>query len=835
MLEAGERFADIDEVIDRFVPALDLSASPALAAQLVELARSARHDARPEVQRAVAYQHRAYPEHARASDARVRSHLPVAPTPLLGREREVETIADRLTEGATRLVTLVGPPGVGKTRLSIAAANRLAPYFRDGAHFVALAGVTTADAVVPSILAALEVQRVSGSPLATLVAHLRHKQALLVLDNFEQILDAAAQVAELQSECGGVQLLITSRERLRLRGEATIRVQPLALESAVDLMDQRALAINSDWAVAESRATVERICQRLDRLPLAIELCAAMADFYSPAEILERLSSRPLDVLEGGSADHAPHQRSLRGVIQRSYDTLDEASRGLLHALSVFAGGALALLAEEVWRGAPSGKAFEDAARTLVAKSLVQMETSANGERRLLLLESIREFGRERLLAAGELESMRARHFHAMLRFTRECELNMWGEEGGAQRGRFRTEMDNVRAAIHWANETDHIVEMAWLVIRAEQIAVGEAYSEIASWCERAVQDADRHTHEVQIRLNINCAIFARSRAQFDVMRARLTEARRQVDLSDDPLAKARGLCVYSWSMLEGAAQRDSLREGIAWARKGETSAEAMEIMGYGGNREWVLALVLAAFASYSAMLGEVEESRLAGIESLDIFLALNNLAGAADPRFALGRIDLLRNEFGEATYHFSQALELALRTGEESTANYARVHLALAMLYNGDIAGAKTHLAESLAQYREEYGLSYLPIATLFSAEIALEEGDVERARPLIARCAEPAFNTFGVGSWQIIRLLAAARIAAADGKDALAALLYGCAHGYDELIRQGPTACIRDTAAPAMQGVRQRLGNEAWQVAYETGKATPFEQALQQYVQQQ
>jgi predicted ATPase/DNA-binding SARP family transcriptional activator len=299
-----------------------------------------------------------------ADDVNTRRHnLPAQTTPLLGREAEVAAVAEKLRRDELRLLTLTGPGGTGKTRLALQVAAELLGAFENGVTFVALAPISDPDLVVSAVFKTLGVQETAGRPpQESLEEHLRDRELLLLLDNFEQVLAAAPLVAELLASCPRLKVLVTSRAPLHLQGEQEFPVPPLAVPdlkhpppvetlsqvAAVALFLQRAQAVKPEFALTdENAAAVAAICQRLDGLPLAIELAAARAKLFSPLALLTRLTSR-LALLTGGARDRPARHQTLRSAIAWSYDLLAESEQSLFRRLSVFVDGCTLAAAEAI-------------------------------------------------------------------------------------------------------------------------------------------------------------------------------------------------------------------------------------------------------------------------------------------------------------------------------------------------------------------------------------------------------------------------------------------------------------------------------------------------------
>jgi predicted ATPase/DNA-binding XRE family transcriptional regulator len=394
-------------------------------------------------------------------------NLPSQPTHLVGRDRDLETLRDRLRRPDVRLVTLTGAAGTGKTRLAIEAATALLEDFEDGAFFVDLAPLRDAEGVPSAIAQSLGLREAGEQPLpVALMDALRGRQLLLVLDNCEQVLAAAPYAAGLLAACPRLKLLATSREPLHLRWEQEVPVPPLALPNladpppldhlaavpAVALFVQRAQAVKPDFTLTERNAqAVATICVRLDGLPLAIELAAARIHLLAPNALLARLTHR-LQLLTGGAHDLPARQRTLRDTIAWSYELLSPPEQTLFRRLAVFAGGWALEAAELVCAGDGIDDAeVLDRLDALVEQSLVVAQDDGD-DVRYRLLETIREYALEKLSAAGEDTRARDRHLAYVARMAAEAAPEMeWGAAGLTWLKRLERERDNLHAALSWA------------------------------------------------------------------------------------------------------------------------------------------------------------------------------------------------------------------------------------------------------------------------------------------------------------------------------------------------------------------------------------------------
>ena len=408
-----------------------------------------------------------------------RSNLPVPATPFIGRSAEVAEIAGMLA-GRARLVTLTGPGGSGKTRLALQAAAEVAEEFPDGLTWQALAPLRDPDLVTPSLAGTLGVKADEASVDAIGTA-LAGQRRLLVIDNCEHLLPGVAvEIARLREACPSVTLLVTSRERLQLAGEHVYPVAGLDDADSVELFLSRAAAAGAAGADAEPVEAVRQLCERLDRLPLAIELAAARGAALRPAQLLERLGRR-LDLLKGGR-DADPRQLTLRATVKWSYDLLDDGERELFRALSVFDGGCTLEAAESACRAEVEGL------QSLLDKSLLRRRAGADEEPRFWMLETIREFGLEQLARSGDEESaMRASHarWYAAALQARAAGIHL--EEPRA-RAWVTTEIDNLRAAFTWLVDEGAAEEATAMAARLCPYFLNvAAYAECVGWARRVL------------------------------------------------------------------------------------------------------------------------------------------------------------------------------------------------------------------------------------------------------------------------------------------------------------------------------------------------------------
>ena len=404
------------------------------------------------------------------------SNLPAQLTTLIGREPELMALCTLLQRPDARLVTLTGTGGIGKTRLSLEVGAELLHSFREGVYFVPLASINDATLVIPAIAHTLGLQHRYAERQQPLAEHmeylktfLREKQSLLLLDNFEQVVDAAPDIAELLVACPRLKILVTSRAALHLSGEHEFPLPPLALPdgtsplpvheltqyAAIALFLQRAMAIKPDFDVTTANVqTIAMICRRLDGLPLAIELAAARIKLLPPQALLQRLS-HPLNVLTGGRQNAPERHQTLRNTIAWSYHLLNAVEQQLFRRISVFVGSCSLEAIEALYSSYPDRTMLVlDGVSSLIDKSLLR-QIEQGDEPRIVMLETIREYALEMLDANGEERLIRHAHAVYYMTLAEESERELVGPQQAIWLERLEQEHDNLRAALDWSLQQD--------------------------------------------------------------------------------------------------------------------------------------------------------------------------------------------------------------------------------------------------------------------------------------------------------------------------------------------------------------------------------------------
>lgn len=648
-----------------------------------------------------------------------RTNLPSVLTPLIGREEQERAARDILLNPKVRLLTFTGAPGIGKTRLAVQVASGLVEHFDDGVNMVELAPIIDPDLVIPTIAQTLGVRDYSGQKVEELLRrHVQGRRMLLVLDNFEQVLDAAPHIARLIEASPWLKVLTTSREALHVRGERRFPVPTLEvprIESrvqgysdafatgysllttvpSVELFVERARIARPDFALTHENAQdIATICIRLDGLPLAIELAAARTALFSPATILTRLKHR-FNLLMGGARDLPERQRTLRSTIAWSYDLLDDGEQGLLRTLAVFVGGCTVEAVEAVHNSAqtlPSTTLIE--LQSLIDKSLLNVseqylpKEGRGRETRFSMLETISEYAAERLRESEESQAVQKRHAEYFLRLAEETEPQLLGPEQLVWLDRLEAEHSNMRAALRWA-------------LDSEATEIGLRLAGALRWFWTY------HSHYAE---GLGWA-----RAVLALPGANARNATR---------AKALWSAGFlAWSQGDSEANL-FLEESVSiWRELGDKRGLGNALLGLG----------MATLRQ-----GQWKVAREIQLESIEMFRAVGDKSGLA---LALGGLSVIilasedtesieyRGEYLEFRALLEEAIQLARETGNKWNLALQLRNMGRVAVHYGDYAEALPLLEESLA-LQWETGTKHEAAATLDDlAHLMYLEGDLDAA----------------------------------------------------------------------------------------------------------
>ena len=635
--------------------------------------------------------------------------VPAILMPLVGREQDLSSICALLSRPEVRLVTLLGVGGIGKTSLALQVAIQMRDHFADGVCLVALAPLNDPALMLSSIVYELGIQVVGAQPLLeTVKAWLRDKHLLLLLDNFEQIVTAAPMLEDLLAACQKLTILVTSREVLHLKVEHLYLVPPLALPdlsrlpddedlaqyASVSLFVQRAQAIKPDFKLTRTNAgAIAELCVRLDGLPLALELAAARIRLLPPQALLARLSQR-FQVLTGGPRTMPERQQTLRNTIKWSHDLLDANERRLFQQLSIFVGGWTLEAAEAVCNAINDPPTdLLQGVTSLLDKSLLQQIGQEGEEPRLVMLETIREYGLERLAASGELEVTRQAHAEYYLKLAEEAEQKLKSTQQVIWLERLELEHDNLRAALNWLVERQE-VEMA--------LRLGTALC--LFWT--------MHGHVSEGRPLLESILSSSSTETVSLpVRAQALNGAGGLASNQGDYGRAKALYQESLQLSQKSGNRRGIAASInglafvAMAGGDYTSASAMfeeslVLLRELGDR-WNLADTLyysALAATFRIDRTDTAAARSMVEESLVISRELGNRRSQAYSLNLLGFLSMLQGQGAVACSLIEESLAIHKALGDRQGIGYTSTTFGWYSLSQGDYVTARAHYEKGLA-----------------------------------------------------------------------------------------------------------------------------------------
>ncbi|MDQ2934199.1 MAG: helix-turn-helix domain-containing protein [Chloroflexota bacterium] len=696
----------------------------------------------------------------------VRSGLPLPLTKLLGRVDDLRAIVAALGSREIRVLTIVGPGGIGKTRLAIEAANQAWADFADGAFFVSLA-VTRDPGLVPSLIAReLRLTAVRKPMPEALRDYLREREVLLVLDTFEHLLTAAAFVAELAVACPRLTFLVTSRAPLRVRGEHEVQLAPLAVPDrservpdldaypATALFLERAHAVKPDLVLGEKqRAAIAQICRRLDGLPLALELAAVRLRHLPLATLQEQLDHR-LNVLVGGPRDLPARHQAMRETIGWSYDLLQPAEQQRFRQLSVFAGGWTLTAAESIAADGGDGGLLPDLS-VLIDNNLVTVDEKADDEPRWGMLDVIREFAGEQAKANGEATELARRHAIVFAELAEAAEPELGRSKQESWYRRLQAEQDNLRAAIAWSLEDEEptlaqrIAGALWLFWRRH----GD-YTEARLWLDRAL---------------------AADEGSAPASASGPSSGDRSVPAGDSPF-----------------------RRKVLW------------------GDAWI-----------SYYQGDYAHAGRLGDELLQLAESDDDQVGIRNGLTVRGIVAMAEQRFSDALAPLEEAVRICREVCSPWLLATSLLVLGQATLHGLDLTRSRRLLEEALRGYRDLGDKLFVARTTGYLGYVALLRGDLPAAGRLFRaslRRFQERGERFGIAE----ELQAISVLSAAQGRDGRAGELAGAAHAVWASMSAQPMASDRAIGSRYLDPARRRIGASIWRSAWQRGQAMDLGQAV-------
>ncbi len=779
------------------------------------------------------------------------NNLPTNPTSFIGRYAEVAAVSSLILDESVRLLTLTGPGGMGKTRLAFRVAEDLLPHFEDGVYFVPLASLNDPQLVVPTIAQTLGIKEDGATPLTERLGdHLRDKGMLLLLDNFEQVAEAAPQLTALIQDAPGVQVIITSRVSMHLYGEHEYPVPPMLLPDlpdaagahytaeqlgayeAIQLFVDRAQLVRPDFSLTSDNAQpIAQICTRLDGLPLAIELASSRTRLFSPQALLARLD-KSLPLLTGGSLDLPARQQTLRQAIDWSYNLLDSIEQRLFARMGVFAGGCTLDAAAHIARdmGLAEGDLL-DSLESLIDKNLLRQREEPDGEPRFWMLATIREYAVEKLAESGEMATVREAHARFFLSMAERFAEELRGPKQADWLALLEREHDNLRAALSWTTDTHIDAEAGVNMVGALWWFwyVRGHISEGRRWLEKALALAGADSPQLPESLRRKLADAyngAGSLAGTQGDYAQATAMLRQSLAITRSLGNTRGVARTLNNLGIFVSHQGAYAEAERYFRESfDLKKEIQDEVGLSSayNRLAEIAHVRGEYNRAEELYGESLALRRALGDKAWIVDTVQNLAGLAYDTGDLARALRLAIESRDL------AEEMGYKEGLANSLSY----MAMALFEQGRHETAESLLKESLdlSQAMGDQSTQSLTLTRL--AQVASSHQEYVQARALLKQALQirvnlREYNAEMASALEWLAYLDIGEEAASDVRERVerAATIFGATEARREEMGAPITPINRAHHTEMAQRARARLGPSASDAAWGRGRAMTFEE---------